>query len=681
MMNLWNDLKVSSKIGIGIGSIVLILGVVSILNYSNIGGIVGSAGEVIAGNKLDALLAQNEVDHLNWVNQVNALLTDETVTELNVELDDHQCEFGKWLYGEGRKRAEQLVPDLAPLFKAIEEPHRQLHASATDIKEYFRQSDASLPSTLLEREIDHLNWASSIRDSLLNNEPLTVQTDHTQCLLGQWIRSEATKKLVRRGDAEFKKAWKNLLIHHENLHRSAKDITSALSDSRSTALHLFRSKTLPALDATRSSIRELKEEAVHELSGMHKANTIYSETTMPSLKKIQTLLVEIRKTAKQNSITDEQMLAIADGSKNQAMIAGFIAIGIGILLTLLIARSISVPIIKGVNFAKTIASGNLTQRLNVDQKDEMGILANALTGMSEHLRKMFADISNGTQTLTSSSTELSAISEQMADNSEQTSEKANSVSAAADEMSTNMSSIAAATEQTTTNIQMIVSAAEEMTSTINEIAENTVKGNETTNKAVERARRVSEKVDDLGAAANDINKVTETISDISEKTSLLALNATIEAARAGEAGKGFTVVAGEIKALAQQTAEATNEISQKIGSVQATTKESVEAIQSIVEIINEIDTIMTTIATAIEEQSTTTQEIADNVSQAASGLADVNDSVNQTSVVTEIVTKDISKVSLASNEINEDSQQVSTKAVELSKLAVKLNEMVGKFTL
>ena len=152
-----------------------------------------------------------------------------------------------------------------------------------------------------------------------------------------------------------------------------------------------------------------------------------------------------------------------------------------------------------------------------------------------------------------------------------------------------------------------------MTSTINEISKNTAKGSETTGRAVDTAKQVTNKVDALGRAAREINKVTETIADISAQTNLLALNATIEAARAGEAGKGFAVVAGEIKALAQQTAQATSEISLKIESVQTTTQESVTAIGSIVEVIDEINSIVSTIASAIEEQSITTQEIASNV--------------------------------------------------------------------
>lgn len=328
--------------------------------------------------------------------------------------------------------------------------------------------------------------------------------------------------------------------------------------------------------------------------------------------------------------------------------------------------------------ADSIAGGNL--KISFDDQKNHGVYA-SMKRMTENLSGMFADINSGVGTLTSSATELSSISEQMAAGAEETSERSNSAAAASEEMSVNMNSVAAATEQTTANIQMIVAAAEEMTSTINEIAGNTAKGGETTSQAVTKAGFVSEKVDALGRAAGEISKVTETIADISEQTNLLALNATIEAARAGDAGKGFAVVAGEIKALAQQTADATKDISAKIAGVQATTEESVSAIESIVGVINEINEIVSTVATAIEEQSATTQEISNNVSQAAVGVQDVNDNVNQASSVVGEVNQDISQMNQSAGDMKEGAVQVKSRSVELSELAGNLNEMMGRFTI
>ena len=368
--------------------------------------------------------------------------------------------------------------------------------------------------------------------------------------------------------------------------------------------------------------------------------------------------------------------------KSLKIFIGMIALIAAVVIAIIaffFSRSISNPIIKSVEMAKTIAKGDLTQTLDIHQKDEIGSLAAALNTMSENLRKMFTDIASGTQTLNVSSTELSAISEQITTNSEQTAEKSNSVAAAAEEMATNMNSVAAATEQTTANIQTIVAASEEMTATINEIARNTAQGSQTTSQAVTNAQEVSGKVDELGKAASEISKVTETIADISAQTNLLALNATIEAARAGEAGKGFAVVAQEIKSLALQTDEATKEISEKISDVQTTTTESVTAIDSIVKIINDIDEIVTTVATAIEEQSATTQEISNNVSQIAAGVQEVNENINQTSAVSGEVTRDIAGVNQSAEEMKTGSQQVNISSTKLSELAETLNGMVSQF--
>lgn len=373
---------------------------------------------------------------------------------------------------------------------------------------------------------------------------------------------------------------------------------------------------------------------------------------------------------------------IFDSGKQSRLLIGILlivglvfSIALGFILKSLITR----PINEAVAFADKMAQGDLTQKINIDQKDEIGTLVQSLNAMSLNLRNMFQEIIQSTRTLTASSTELIEISEQITSNSEATTLKSNTVAAASEEMSANMNSVASATEQTTSNIQMVVSAAEEMTATIQEIAKNTATGNEITQSAVKHAQEVSGKVDELGMAAEEINKVTEAITDISEQTNLLALNATIEAARAGDAGKGFAVVAGEIKLLAQQTAEATTEINSKIAGVQSTTAESVSAIGTIVNVINEINEIVASVATAIEEQSATTLEISHNVGEASVRVGEVNDNINQISAVTSEVTQNVAEVSQAAGETNTGSIHVKESAEGLSELAEHLNEIVNQF--
>lgn len=356
-----------------------------------------------------------------------------------------------------------------------------------------------------------------------------------------------------------------------------------------------------------------------------------------------------------------------------------VALGCIVLFSLLVAGKIAKPLSMGVDFAQIISSGNLTTKLDIQQQDEIGILANALNEMNDKLRTMFQDISSGVGTLSSASTELSAISTQMSANAEQTTGKANTVATAAEEMSVNMDSVAAASEQTSVNVNMVAAAAEEMSTTISEIASNTDKTSTITKTAVTQSQNASNQINDLGLAAQEIGKVTETITEISEQTNLLALNATIEAARAGEAGKGFAVVANEIKDLAKQTSDATREIKEKISSIQDASTNSVTEITQITGIINEIDEMVSTVATTVEEQANATREISDNIAQASQGIQEVNENVAQASSVTGQVAGDIAEVGQASSEINSSSTQVNVSSDELSELAEKLNGIVNEF--
>jgi methyl-accepting chemotaxis protein len=355
------------------------------------------------------------------------------------------------------------------------------------------------------------------------------------------------------------------------------------------------------------------------------------------------------------------------------------ALALSVLLAFLIIRSITGPVSKASALAVTMAKGDFTSKLDIDQKDEIGLMAKSLNAMVEQLGNMVRDIVGGVNRLTSSSNDLAAVSKQLSANAKETSDKSATVAAATEEMSVNIQSVSAAMEQSSSNVNMVASSTEEMTATVNEIAQNAEKARSISEGAVKQSQLATEKMSALGESARKIGRVTETITEISEQTNLLALNATIEAARAGEAGKGFAVVANEIKELARQTAAATVDIKNQISEMQTTTSTTVEDIEKISAVIAEINNVINGIATAVEEQSAASSEIASNISQASQGIAEVNENVAQSTVVIADITRDIAGINQQSSQVGEGSGQVQLSAQGLANLAVELENLVKRF--
>jgi methyl-accepting chemotaxis protein len=290
-------------------------------------------------------------------------------------------------------------------------------------------------------------------------------------------------------------------------------------------------------------------------------------------------------------------------------------------------------------------------RLAAEQEREQSLKDERRRLVEAAVVRFDAEVRDALSALASTSTELQATADNM------TTIAANAAN--------QVSIVASASEEASSNVQTVAAATEEMTASIEEITRQVHHAHDSAVKAVGEATKTSETIDRLSVAADKIGAVVKLISDIAKQTNLLALNATIEAARAGDAGKGFAVVASEVKALANQTARATDEIAGQVAAMQTVTQDAVAAVKSINRMISEISEISTTIAAAVEEQVAATGEIARNTQETAQGTGEVS--------------RNIAGVKEAVEQTDDAAGQVLEASQIMSRQSEGLRQDIGRF--
>ena len=678
---MFNNFQIGTKMLLLSGGILSLLLLVLFVGMHGLSSTANSGQVVADGSQLGGELASLEIAHMQWAEEISNFVTDQQINELNVQTDHTQCGFGKWYYGEGRKKAEEMFPDLHEALAAIEIPHEKLHRSAKDIKKAYTAADMDLPRFLTERELDHMNWAYKVQQAIIQHENgVDVQFDHKKCNLGQFIHGEKGRAATQN-IPELTSVLESLASPHQKLHEQGKEIDHLLrSGDYETAREYFNSQASVTLKKVNSLVREALSLSTEAIQGQQQAQQIFSGTTKQHLKEVQKHLDGMREqiTAHEESLIAGNAATVK--TQNVTVLSiGVIAMLLGISLAILISRSISGPLRQTVTMLNELEHGHLGGRLNLQRKDEIGQMASSMDKFADSLqnevvlslqklaqgdltfdvtprdeedllrsslRKLGLDLNEIMTQIQTAGDEIASASGQVADASQSLSQGATEQAASLQQIS---ASLGQTSSQTTINAEN-ASQANQLTIATRSAAE---KGSSQMQSMVFAMTEINE-------AGQNISKIIKTIDEIAFQTNLLALNAAVEAARAGQHGKGFAVVAEEVRNLAARSAKAAEETAVLIeGSVEKTENgsriatDTAQALQEIVEGVSKVADLVGEISAASSEQ-------AQAITQVTQGLGQIDQVTQQNTA---------------------SAEESAAASEELSSQAEELRGMLQRFTL